>query len=501
MANPFEVLPYGSDNLCRLLVEKSLTQDYIIKYKYGYLKTYLNDIGAKTLVVENEYFDSDHAKDIAAFYSRCFKNFKRNCTRFHFFSNSFTAEDFQNIILKESSATSMALKNAYLGFIVVKPLPEAIIGRTCLKAYEGDGRRQYPSTRSYTAHLYGMSLTLETLAFQEQNTDTAACASIALWSAFQKTCQTFQHQILSPTEVTIMATRTVPLISNEGLNGIQWAEAVRSVKLEPFLVHLDTEIEFRATLYAYLKGHIPVVLGLNLYELSASGQEVNHTLHAVTVTGYSLESCQKVPPEGPSFLAYRINEIYVHDDQLGPFAPMKSVGDLTWSTLRRNRDSTGSLQAKIMMVLVPLYPTMRISINTIITGITVIDQIVEISRRENVLVLSNRLEWDVYLVNANILKEELRTAANLSNDHRLRLITTSMPRFLWRARALESSSPIFELLFHATYTGHGEHYFCTVDYDTVKADIVRRTARHCLESISLSVEVRRLLEWYVDSAV
>ncbi len=62
------------------------------------------------------------------------------------------------------------LQDGYLGFIVVKPLPRTIIGRTCLKTYDSKGgTRHFPIVRRYPVHLFGIPLRVETLAFQEQD--------------------------------------------------------------------------------------------------------------------------------------------------------------------------------------------------------------------------------------------------------------------------------------------------------------------------------------------
>lgn len=137
-----------------------------------------------------------------------------------------------NLSLKES------LQQNYLGFIVVKPLPMTIIGRTCLVTYpkEGGKDRYFPIIRKYNVNLFGINLSVKSLAFQEQDNVVAACAASALWSVLHGTGILFQHSILSPGEITKEATKQLPIetrtFPNKGLSVEQMAHAIQSVNLD-----------------------------------------------------------------------------------------------------------------------------------------------------------------------------------------------------------------------------------------------------------------------------
>jgi len=74
------------------------------------------------------------------------------------------------------------LDSNYLGFMVLKPLPQTIVGRTCFKTYPDDGnRRHFPTLHKYSSNLFGLPLTVNSLAYQEQDKVVAACATSALW--------------------------------------------------------------------------------------------------------------------------------------------------------------------------------------------------------------------------------------------------------------------------------------------------------------------------------
>jgi len=127
-------------------------------------------------VVENDYIDHDFLEDFAAYYVRCFSTYSKVCARLHFFNIEFTQGDFEEY-LKSSADVKISpdsLQKGYLGFVVIKPLPQTVIGRTCLKTYPPEDRRYFPIARSYNANLFGTELTIRSLAFQEQDKVVAA---------------------------------------------------------------------------------------------------------------------------------------------------------------------------------------------------------------------------------------------------------------------------------------------------------------------------------------
>jgi hypothetical protein len=321
----FEVYPYNIGELERLLAEKSKNSTELIAAKIhrNYFGDYFSFLHAHTVLVENNYIDRDYLEDFAAYYVRCFESYPRFCTRLHLFSISFSPDDFDNLLSRESNALNQTLlQEHYLGFIVIKPLPKTIIGRTCLKTYPSDGHRDFPIIRRYHVNVFGIDLHIHSLAFQEQDQVVAACATSAIWSVFHGTGMLFQHPIPSPVEITKAATEKLALetraLPNRGLSISSMAHAIQSIGLEPTLANVSNERLLRITIYAYLRAHIPVIFGIELFDTSVDPNK-SMGYHAVAVTGYSLGLQSAVPYGNTGILlrASRIDKIYVHDDQVG----------------------------------------------------------------------------------------------------------------------------------------------------------------------------------------
>jgi hypothetical protein len=498
---PYEVAPYTAETLRELIARKARTDRHTIadKRHLTYFEEYFDTIGARTIVVENDYTDRDYLEDFAGYYVRCFQQYERRCTRLHFFGSLFDEQEFSGLLAgSETVLTSDQLVQSYLGFIVVKPLPRTVIGRTCLSTYPPEGRREFPITRVYDANLFGLSLSVESLAFQEQDSVAAACATSALWSAFNGTGKQFQHHIPSPVEITKAATAHAPLNTRTfpnsgGLTLTQMADAIRSVGLEPYLISATDEHSLRSTLYAYLRGHIPVLLGIALPQ----------GFHAVTVTGYSLGSNSPVPYRQSGFLlkAFRIDKLYAHDDQIGPFARMELLPGGMLSTSWLDRSTSQLMHAQPLAMLVPLYPKIRIPFETIFHSVCSFNSLVEEMRQHNVISLQAPLEWDIYLTEVNTLKSGLHDDTRLSGEYRRTILTLPMPRFIWRATGTIAGAPALDLLFDATDIEQGPSFVCVIAHDLLLGQVLRKVAQALVHAQRTSVRPdRHILAWLAQSA-
>lgn len=431
-----------------------------------YLDGYLRHQGVRTVVFEFRYTDRDFLEDFAAYYVRCFQPYGRICARAHFFRSEFSRKDFHSLVAKIPSRLSdINLQDAYLGFVVIRPLPENFIGRSCLTTYEENRHRVFPCGRNFHANLFGIPLQVRgSMPFQEQDQVVAACATSALWSAFQTTGRVFQHYIPSPVEITRLAMEGQPADSralpNRGLSSHMIAHAINKMGLDPLNVNGTDAYTLKAALSAYLKGGIPVILGIELFD-QGIGEIIGK--HAVTVTGFSL--ARKAPTRSsrarslPNLTAERIDKIYVHDDQVGPFARMEFSGRKklrgkpfeALTTTWKSRKKGGAVYAFPTLVMVPLYPKIRITdalIQDLALGLTKTMQAVLSDFRD--LPSVNRLEWDIRLSTVNDFKESLRNASGVDAPTRLRVLSMAWPRFLWIADLIDNDEVAVSFVIDAT---------------------------------------------------
>lgn len=489
-----EVCQYSIETLCVLLADKSKNSLSAVKQRghSQYFEEYFNKLQAKTILIENEYVDRDFLEDFSAYYVRCFNHYERFCSRLHFFTCEFSVQEFTHLLENSRSQriSPDLLNEHYLGFIVVKPLPETVIGRTCLKTYPEENQRKFPVVRKYSAHPFGLDLEVTSLAFQEQDSVTSACATSALWSAFHGTGKQFQHPIPSPVEITRSAIKGHPLqtraFPNRGLEMPMMAHAIRDVGLEPHYVGIRHPSILKDTVYAYLRGKIPTILGIELWNKTQS-LDSPVGLHAVSVTGYSLLKCD---PENNlrKFLtrARSMAKIYVHDDQVGPFARMNFDGlklqlpcpnhaqcrmpvETLSTSFRPSAGEIGDMRAVPISLLTPLYHKIRIPYDIVLETVRSFDGFVKLIAAEGIdcLALDAGLEWDIYLTTNNDLKREILRldSSAMAQPYRNEVLRESMPRFLWRATARQNESLLLDLLFDATDIEHGQFFVRAIEWN------------------------------------
>lgn len=498
----FEVVASTGDALRKILSQKTEISEVELNRKLhlSYFDGYFAEKGAQTIVVEHNYIDHDYMEDHAEYYVRCFKEYHRKCTRLHFFDIDFSADDFRILLSGEENPLSVDnLQKGYLGFVVVKPLPKTIIGRTCLATYPHNNCRYFPVVRSYTANLFGISLKVEySLAFQEQDAVVAACATSALWTVFQGTGMLFQHAIPSPSVITKAATVHITdsdrtrAFPSAGLDVIEMARAIKHVGLEPNAIKVSNTYILKGTAYAYLRMGIPMILGFPLIDVSVTPNS-SMGKHAVALTGYSLPTNDPLPfgPRNFRLKANRINKFYAHDDQVGPFARMEfdgkhnidvkdedgsivTIPSLSTSWPGKNALSAGRAVPEVLVI--PLYHKIRIPFGLVNDHIMEIDVLFEyILRNEPTKSYDiNKYEWDIYLTTVNQIKTESFRDVTRNPTDRVEMLLSRMPKYIWRATLEYQGKKLVDIFLDATDLEQGSCVNSVVCYDLALTTFIKQ---------------------------
>jgi hypothetical protein len=398
---------------------------------------------------------------------------------------------------------------------VFRPIPHTIFGRTCLKAPESDNPNAsfHFITREYTVHLFGLELKFESLAFQEQDNAVSACATAALWFMFQCTCKWINHPILSPYEITLKAKE---IISSEprknmkdfrGLSIPQMVHVIKQLNIEPFILQpSNNQNYFKAQIYAYLKGKIPIIVGARLN----GDDKDNLENHAMTLTGYGINTensrnffndNEKTGLDCINMYSSLVDRLFVHDDQLGPF------GDLLFSKndcFRTSLTDIGhfnkkyaSINANVFALIYPLLPKIRIDFDEIF-GI-----IREFQRMSlhNALIYGNPanvIAWDLYLSSVCDLKAHFSQDTCIEAKVKLNLLTKSFPRHIWVIDAVQldetgNKEVLFSLYFDATDISNGNLFICSLHRTSKSVESIKDSISHCKPE---NHHVRQILQAY-----
>ena len=476
---PKEVFPFSE---VRAKLGESQTSDYIIKYLS---KGHIPELNAQTCVLENEYIDRDFLVDFSKFYARSFDPIDKRTQRLHFFALQFSEQEFDEILKEYNKESIEKLSNSYLGFAVIKPIQDTannhLIGRTALKTYpktcagEGD-EREYLKT-SQPVSLFGIDLSVESVPFQRQDRAVAACATIACWTTLHSLSKLYNTPLLSPYEITEMSVTFPGLHRNfpsEGLNIYQIKNYYNNLGLESELTDpsLITQKEYydpkkddvvADLIKAYVKAEIPVIATLNLSQekspetkrffdrvRSLLGFEITEQLkHAVVITGYRHHNG-------------KLSEIYLHDDQIGPYCKTNPIHDFRkwdneWLRIFSSVD--------VEYLFTPLYPKIRLPFKDIYDPYLLAKRDFEADVKKNLRKEPQELgiSTELFLIGLNKYKNELLSS---SFNRKSEILTKLFPRFVWISRTQFLGVPIKDEVFDATkpYKKEDHIAFETINY-------------------------------------
>lgn len=343
-----------------------------VRYLSSYLKH--SELAAKTILVESPYVDRHWLEEYAHYYATLLAPPKVKATRLHFFDESWTLDEFkQRLAASISNRDVRTINDHYLGFSVIRPLPDAPIGRTVLRTYGGDlGRCFAPARLQHRVHLAGLTLEVDGLPFQQQDQGVAACATTAIWSALTKTIRADGGRAPTPFAITKAATdhrvqaRAFPAIA--GLDLDQMATAIQELGYQPHVFKpAGKPDEFFLALKTYLRSGIPVVIRAKVRD---------GDLHALTLVGYreqprgssNADDIKIGNPERPRLRSGGIKRWYAHDDRLGPYARLDFSEGGNQLELLPSDDGFEHLQKPMSFwdAIVPLYPKLRLTAEELI---------------------------------------------------------------------------------------------------------------------------------------
>lgn len=355
-----------------------------------YLQAYFTHgpLKARTLLIEWPYVDRHYMEEFSAYYSTAFRAPPSVATRVHFFGETYTSADLDtwikdSIDCGSSKGLTDKLNAGYFGFVTIRPIPDAPIGRTLLRTYGDRASRVYaPAENRHRIHVLGAELSVEALPFQQQEQAVGACATAALWSALAGVARADGGRPPTPFSVTKAATRHFlqdrQLPASGGLDLAQSTAAIHESGYSPYVLKPARQSDtFIWSIKTYAVSGIPAVL-----VLQGEGAEA----HAVTIAGIREDDDEEpakpltIRPEGRNLelRARGLSRVYVHDDTLGPYVRMKLVrGEETGLEeglyLQRipfQHDSdevkAAAVPIAVWHAIFPLYPKLRLTARELI---------------------------------------------------------------------------------------------------------------------------------------
>lgn len=481
MNSTYGIIDYSVNSLCAYISHQTNTPFNQVKQKpqITYLSNYLDNfadwertdnqkIKDIVIVYENDYIDKHYLEDYSAYYARCFVNYKKTCSRLHFFKDITKSEDnkedkpyieFTKLI---NGKTSDYTQENYLGFIILRPIPYTFFANICLRAYESNENRKL-LVKENTSSLFGQTFKINSIPFQEQDRAVSACATASLWTFYQSNIINCHNSVPSPNQITQSAypekhgyTREFPSV---GLSTKMICRSLRHYGFTPesyqFGMKKSDDIKkknislLKEYIYTYSSSSMPLILGITVKNLKS--KEIIGE-HAVTVVGHKTNTELSDGTDDMMVSKY-LEKLYAHDDRYGPYMRMNITNDTLVVSLDAGLSEVSAntlfkdVSYEIDSVIIGIYHKIRVPyvriksiVNTLSAGILpLLEEIVK--------GVEIQIEWDVKLELNNSIKEDMK---NSDIESKIEYLSMSLPKYIWTATILVSCEHVMKLLFDAT---------------------------------------------------
>lgn len=285
-------------------------------------------LGAQSVVLELEYFDKDFSTEFTGFYSKLFRPYRKTCTRLHFFTgDAHSAVSPDNAVNVAQDLENPDKVGRYLGYVVVRPIPEAPVGRSVLAAPEDLGVSASHTVRAdHEVHLLGAKLKIVGTPFMQQDARVSLCAHAAIWSCARHLHA--EHRGAWVSVLDIARTASNPVDNSRasdlraGIGAMSTGSlltALHSIDRTPYVYAKKEGGSWTGGATAaeiisrYCDSGIPVILDIQTKPEHPIG-------HALVVVGYG-HGPGKVERSGDTVAQFH-EYFLVHDDQRGPYLKM-----------------------------------------------------------------------------------------------------------------------------------------------------------------------------------
>ncbi len=290
-----------------------------------YLQCYLEGLDTKSYLIEQNYFDRDYLEEFSSFYSLSARGYPNVCKRIHFFDSDEINRDLFEIACSGDIHACKKLQNSYVGFSVIRPITKAPFGRTVFRWYDDrtpETPRVTEPSRDYACHIAGIKLSVKGLAWQQQDSGVAACATVSLWSMLHSSAFDARHSIPTTSKITKAAHEKASLgkrvFPSHFLTIEQVLEAIKEQGLAPAIVKGDlgdsyfSKDKFAATCASFLRSGYPLLIAGHHTEREAA------IGHAICAVGFREAAPISEQQKLVSLQDAETEFLYIHDDNIGP---------------------------------------------------------------------------------------------------------------------------------------------------------------------------------------
>ena len=369
------------------------------------------------VVIETEYDDRVYRDCFYSYYSTKLECYERNCIRLSLFEQSITDED------EFSFEYSKKIQDAYLGFIILRPLVNACIGRNVISP-KAEKNCEDLAIREVEVKSSCMGYKLKVCGFphSSQDGEMMSCAETTIWTMMEYLGNKYPiykpilPSVISELSESMSFERAVP---SDGLSYKQISNILKHNDLGCIVYDMSNP-RFKELFTCYVESGFPLAVCL-LDDNDTEG----HAIVCVGRKNISKERILKVPAVRAveevdiklKFWNTAIDEFVFNDDnmpcyQIAKFdEPVKHYEDEEWKNV------------KITHFIVPLHRKIYIDAGTAIDAANnLLTYVIKVPSGSVVR---------TFLTSSRSYKDYVAKNPDFSQDEKMRLLTMDMAKFIW----------------------------------------------------------------------
>lgn len=376
-------------------IYKYIESDYIHRRVIYELK---KRIGLKctTILIEYPYYDKDYLSTYYSFYSKLFKNIKKECYRVHLF-----------------------YKDEYGGYLTLRPtVSNTKIGKSYINPKLLLNEEAHIILGDFVANLNGEKYIVGSYPWMYQETDISVCAHVSVWSIIRYYGNKYSNysdkrmmDIVNQTPNGL--DRNIP---SRGLVLTQIAEILRKNDFHPLIIQKNKADngEFFEEVYSYIESGIPMVAAITKFG------------HAVAIIGHGKVNYKILDLKQDKIInsSNMIQSLIINDDNYFPYLEVKKSGQSDNQIQKYNLED-------IDYVIIPLYDRMMLDYTSVKVRVY---SLIESESYD----FENKNVVRIYMTSSNSLKKNIKNNDDINFILKDVICKLELPRFVW---CVDISSP------------------------------------------------------------
>lgn len=379
------------------------------------LKTHLDQLRPELqIVIETEYVDRVYRDSYYTYYSTKLEQYNRNCVRLSLFENTMTLDDDLDVDFAKK------LQDSYLGFIILRPIVDASIGRNVISPKANKNFESLAVCETMVkASCMGYKLHVQGFPHSSQDGEMMTCAETTVWAMMEyfgnkySIYTTTLPSIIAGIKDSLSYERDIP---SPGMYYDQISKVLKQHGLS-CIVYDNENPRFQELFSCYIESGFPLAVCL---------LDNDDTIgHAIVCVGRKIIPRHEIVNVAPTLVNNielkswnkTIKEFVFNDDNVPSYQiakfdePVKHYEDDEWNGV------------KITHFIVPLHKKIYIDAETAIDAAN--NLLVEVIGIEPGSVVRT------FLTSSRSYKDYISKNSDFLQEEKQKLLTLDMAKFIW----------------------------------------------------------------------